>query len=112
MIITFQSDKFAKDCNDDKRRTRRFGPKRAALLKQRLDELVSCPVLKVMTTLPKPRCHELKGNHAGHLSVDLDHPYRLIFEPAINPTPKRKDGGLDWEKVEAISIIGIEDTHE
>jgi len=43
--------------------------------------------------------------------VDLDHPYRLIFVPDHNPVPKREDGGLDWSRVTAVIILGVEDTH-
>ncbi len=57
------------------------------------------------------RCHELTGDRARQLSIDLDHPYRLIFEPVEEPPPLKRDGGLDWSAVLAIRIIGIEDTH-
>ncbi len=57
------------------------------------------------------RCHELIGNRAGQLSLDLDHPYRLIFEPADEPIPQKDDGGLDWTMVTSVVIIGVEDTH-
>jgi proteic killer suppression protein len=43
--------------------------------------------------------------------MDLDHPYRLIFEAANDPIPRKEDGGLDWMKISAIVIIGVEDTH-
>ena len=61
------------------------------------------------------RCHELtEGRRRGqfHLSVDLDHPYRLIFVPDHDPIPKREDGGLEWSQVTAIKILGVEDTHD
>ena len=45
-------------------------------------------------------------------SANLDHPYRLIFRPAEEPVPVKEDGGLDWARVTAVVIIGIEDTHE
>ena len=45
------------------------------------------------------------------LSVDLDGPYRLLFKPANTPVPLREDGGLDWSRVTAITILGITDTH-
>ena len=48
----------------------------------------------------------------SQLSVDLDHPYRLIFTPAHDPVPRLEDGGLDWSQVTAITILGVEDTHE
>jgi len=51
------------------------------------------------------------GNRAGQLSVDLDHPYRLLFTVA-EPIPRRDDGGLDWERTTQIVVIGVENTHE
>jgi len=53
----------------------------------------------------------LSGNRAGQLSVDLDHPYRLLFIVANEPTPMKDNGELDWVKVTEIEIIGIVDTH-
>ena len=60
---------------------------------------------------PPHRCHELTGNRKGQLSMDLDHPYRLLFQPNHDPLPVRKEGGLDWNLVTAIKILEIEDTH-
>jgi hypothetical protein len=56
------------------------------------------------------RCHELHGDRSGQLSLDLDHPYRLLFRPAGDPEPG-PGGGLDWAAVRAVVVIGIEDTH-
>ena len=53
-----------------------------------------------------------EGNFKGKLSVDLDGPYRLIFEPADDPIPRKEDGGLDWSRVRSIRILKIEDTHD
>jgi len=57
------------------------------------------------------RCHELTGKRKGTLSLDLDGPYRLIIQPLHNPLPERPEGGLDWNGITAIKILGIEDTH-
>jgi proteic killer suppression protein len=43
--------------------------------------------------------------------LDLDGPYRLLFEPSQDPVPIKPDGGLDWSLVTAIRITGIDDTH-
>ena len=64
-----------------------------------------------MRRLPQVRCHELKANRAGQLAVNLDQPYRLIFEPADDPLRRKGDGGLDWAKVTAVTILGVEDYH-
>lgn len=112
MDIIFQDRKLEKACNDQSLLVRRFGPIRAKLLRRRLDEFRAADTLEVMRSLPQVRCHELKGNRAGTLAVDLDHPYRLIFESANNPIPRKSDGGLNWEEVTAIRVLTMEDYHD
>lgn len=63
-----------------------------------------------MRTLPG-RCHELSADHKGQISIDLDGPYRLIFEPAHEPLPVDGNGSLDWVLVTAIRVLCIKDTH-
>lgn len=74
-------------------------------------ELNAAQNLVDISRLPSARCHELSGNRAGQLSVDLEHPYRLLFIVGNNPRPERESGGLDWEGVTEIEIIAIADTH-
>jgi proteic killer suppression protein len=88
-----------------------YGLRRENLILLRLDELYAAESLETLRFLPQARCHELKGNHEGKLSVDLDHPYRLLFKPANNPVPLKPDKGLDWSGVTEIEILGVEDTH-
>jgi plasmid maintenance system killer protein len=111
MDIIFKKAKFQKECNDHKILVRKYGPLKAKLLNRRLEQLRAAEVLEDLRNLPQVRCHELVGDRSGQLSVDLDHPYRLIFEPT-EPIPRKTDGGLDWEKITSITILGIEDTHE
>lgn len=111
MNITFASRKFQKTCEDQKERTRTYGPERAKLLALRLSQLRAAANLEVMRTLPQVRCHELTNNRKGQLAVDLKHPYRLIFEPANDPIPTKPDGGLDWTQVTAINILEVVDYH-
>ena len=89
---------------------RRHGDRRARIIRRRLDDLRAATVLEDMRSLPG-RCHELRGDRAGQLSLDLDYPYRLIFEPANDPTPHKANEGLDWTKITAVEIVGVEDTH-
>ena len=111
MDIEFEGSKFEKQSNSHRLLVRKHGQERANKIRQRLDDLHAATVLEDMRMLPG-RCHELHGNRAGQLSLDLDHPYRLIFEPANNPVPKKQDGGIDWTEVTAVRIIGVDDTHE
>lgn len=90
---------------------RRHNLQRAKLIRRRLDDLRAAQTLEVMRNLPG-RCHELKGDRSGQLSVDLDGPYRLLFNPAHDPIPAKEDGGLDWTRVTAIILLGVVNTHE
>jgi plasmid maintenance system killer protein len=108
--IAFDDRKLEKEWNNLPQLTRRHGDRRAKLIRRRLDELRAAETLEDMRYLPGPRCHELKQDRAGQLSVDLDHPYRLIFTPAA-PALTKPDGGLDWTQVTVIVVLGVEDTH-
>ncbi len=110
MDILFASSELADECNDSKRLLRKHNRARAKLIRRRLDDLRAAPNLHAMRNLPG-RCHELKGNRAGQLSVDLDGPYRLVFAPAHNEIPVKPDGGLDWGRVTAVAVIKVVDTH-
>ena len=102
MDILFQDQKLAKICAKDALLIRKYGPIRAKLIRKRLE---------VLRSLSQMRCHELKGSREGALAVDLDHPYRLIFESADDPIPRKPDNGLDWKRVTAIRILTVEDYH-
>jgi proteic killer suppression protein len=111
MEISFKNAGIQKLCSQSAVAQRKLGAKIARKLQQRLMELKAAGTLSEISRLPPARCHELKGNRKGQLSVDLLHPYRLLFVPADDPTPKKYEGGLDWSKVTDIKIIGIDDTH-
>ena len=111
MNIAFSSDRFRKVCNNHRLLVKRHGLRRAQKIRRRLDDLRAARFLDDLRHLPG-RCHELKGNRSDQLSLDLDYPYRLIFEPADDPSFRKPDGGLDWTKITDIVILGVEDTHE
>lgn len=111
MDIAFTKAEDAKNWNDLSRLVRRHGALRAKLIRRRLDELKAAVCLELMRSLPG-RTHELRGTRSGQLSIDLDGPYRLIFKPAEEPPPSKKDGGLNWAEVTAIVILEVADTHE
>jgi len=110
--ILFKNHKLEKLFNDERALRRERGDRQAELLRQRMTELRAAENLETMRYLLRARCHELKGDRKGQLSVDLNHPYRLLFAPDHEPIPVLLDGGLDWTKVTRIRILGIEDTHE
>lgn len=111
MDILFQDHKLEKLFNNDSLLFRKYGTECAKLLKRRLDELRAADNLEILRSLSRARCHELKGDRAGTLAVDAKNPYRLIFEPAHEPVPRKPDGGLDWAQVTIVRVLSVEDYH-
>jgi len=100
-----------KQCESWNSRRRVFGDERGKRLGRRLSALLAASCLEDLRGAPG-RLHELKGDRAGQLSLDLDGPYRLIFEPVLsegdNPGPT---DGLSWSQITHVRILSIEDTH-
>ena len=111
MIIYFRTKRLQNICNNTNEAIKKLGPEMARKLQQRLMELKAASCLTDISKVPPPRCHELSGDRDGQLSVDLAHPYRLLFISAVDPIPLTQDGGLDWAKVTEIEIVEIVDTH-
>ncbi len=112
MLTSFKNKKFEKECNDLKLLRREWGTEQARLIARRLTELAAADNLETMRLLPQARAHELKGNREEQISLDVKHPYRLIIIPDYDVPPRRKDGGLDWQKITKIKILEVTDTHE
>jgi len=112
MHITFKTRKLQKICSIKAESQKHLGTKCGRKLQQRMMELKAASSLAEISHLPPARCHELAGNRASQLSVDLEHPFRLLFIVANSPYPERESGGLEWEGVTDIEIIDITDTHD
>lgn len=84
---------------------------RARKIDQRLSDLKAAESLEVMKSIPAARCHELTGNRAGQIAVDISTNFRLIFKPDHDPIPIKEDSGLDWAGVTIIRILKVEDYH-
>ena len=111
MEIFYSSRKLKKTLTTSSKLVRKYGKRQANEIQKRITQLDMADTLAQISPFPPTRCHELVGDRAGQLSLDLKHPYRLIIEPANEPIPLKEDGGLDWSQVTEIRIIGVEDTH-
>ena len=114
MEPSFKNNKLAKSFNERAQLERIHGALRARKIQIRMKELRAATSLIDFWPPKSPpgRCHELhEGRRSGQLSVDLDHPCRLVFIPDHDPVPMPEDGGLDWSQVTAVKILGVEDTH-
>lgn len=112
MDILFHGRKMQRDCSCLRDAVKGWGDEGGRLIMLRLDQLRAAETLEVMKSLPRARCHEMTGDRQGQLSVDLKHPYRLFFKPAMGPVPQKGDGGLDWSGVTAIMILEVDDPHD
>jgi proteic killer suppression protein len=109
MEITFATAKLAKLCNSEVALIRTYGVRCATRIRLRLQQLEAVSTLADMVF---DRPHELKGDRAGQVSLDLVHPLRLVICPDANPVPRKPDGGIDRTKVDTVTVIEITDTHE
>ena len=115
MDILFKRKKDRDLCNKDALLRKKYqgNPRRYKLIRARLDELADAENLEVMRSIPQAHCHELKASRKGQLAVNLDQGYRMVFEPANEPIPRKPDGGLDWSRITAIRILQLaEDYHD
>ena len=111
MLLSFKNKGLEKEFCDIKLLRRRWGEEQAKLIARRLDQLRAADNLEVLRTLPQLRAHELKGNRAEQISLDVKQPYRLLIVPDHEETPRKQDGGLDWQKITKVKVLGVEDTH-
>lgn len=111
METTFAKQKLQKQCSTEKAMRRQFGTDIARRLARRLQELEAADSLAELRVLPQARAHELTGDRAGQIALDLIHPRRLILEVANDPVPRHDDGRLDWKRVTNVTVIEIVDYH-
>ena len=90
---------------------RAFGKACAAKLKRRLAVLEAAESLADVPKQRPERCHALKADRHGQFAVDVDHPFRLVFEPADPVTCTAEGGNIAEREVKAIRILAPEDHH-
>ena len=87
-----------------------MGNIRAKLYVKRMNDLYKVYSLEDVRTLPG-NYHELSGDRKGQWACNLDHPYRLIFEPYEKPIPTDENGKYIWLEIKKIEIVEIVDYH-
>ena len=114
MEISAKTRKLKNILEDESLCIRRYGEEMTKKISLRLAELQAAESLSAFwpPNSGPERCHELKGNLKGTYSMDLKHPFRLLFIadhdrlPPETTDPKEK-----WANITAIQVTGIEDTH-
>lgn len=111
MDVTFKTAELRLLCNDERAGKKKLGAPGQKKLRGRLDDLAAASTLAEVRNLPG-RCHELKGDRAGHLALDLHGGCRLEICPAHAPRPTKPDGGLDWTRVTRVCVVYVGDYHD
>ena len=113
MQVFFKTDKLAKIAQSVVTLTRHYGESGRWIAKC-IAALRAAPTLGEFfkPALHRFRCHLLHNDKKGKYSLDERDPYRVLFEPKP-PVPKKDDGGIDVDKVEAVVVTDLHiDTHE
>ncbi len=111
MEVGFRTTQLAKACSDHRARQRRFGTERAKKILLRLNQMTAAASVGELMTLPQARCHPWSAGSGDQFTVDLDGPYRLLFEVADEPVPRLSDGGVAVDHVHQITVIEVTDPH-
>ena len=111
MEILFKNRKIQKIMSSQAELVREYGAANARLIMRRLLVLDAANCLADIPSGPPERCHALIGKRKGQYAVDVQHPYRIILEPADDPIPTHDDGSIDLERVTSIRMLEVTDYH-
>ena len=111
MHITFSTRKLEKTFNTEKALIRTYGDRMKNVIVNRMAVLAVASNLALVPTTPPERMHQLSGNLKEQFAVDLIDPFRLVFKPNHEPLPRKDDGGIDRQLIDAIMILDVEDYH-
>lgn len=111
MQISFKHKKLAKIFNSENELLKAYGADNGRRIARRVQNIADASNLAELAKIPQTRVHELSGDRDEQISVDVKHPYRLLLVSDHEDTPRKEDGGLDWNRITRVMIIGIEDTH-
>jgi plasmid maintenance system killer protein len=109
--ITFINKKLEKLLSTQKELMRTYGPDNGKRIALRLQNIADASNLAELAKLPQTRLHELSGDRDEQISLDVKHPYRLLFAVDHDQTPRKEDGGLDWPRITKVKVLEVADTH-
>jgi proteic killer suppression protein len=111
MDVTFASRKLQKVCESEKDLRRAYGNDCAKKAMNRLSDLRAAATLEDMRNLPG-RCHELTGERAGQLGINLTGGRRLVIVPSAGWPSGKDKGSHVWHEVDAVQVLEIVDYHD
>ena len=111
MEIDFRIRKLERTFNAADALKKTYGARMARVIMMRMAVLKAAHSLAAVPATPPDRRHQLRGDRDEQFTVDLVHPYRLVFAASHEPVPRKDDGGIDVEQVTAITILDVVDCH-
>ena len=108
MEYDFADRRLQRACASEAKLRSEYGAVRARKISQRLQQLRVAESMADLPTMPG-RFHALGGDRAGCFSLDLDGPYRLIFEPGKGSG--NDSGNLDLASVRSVVVLEVVDYH-
>jgi len=110
MEISHANSRIRKVCTELREMRKKLGDVRSKNLLARLDQLQGADCLEDLRNAAG-NWHELSQNRKGQIAANIGQPYRLVIVPTDDPPPIKPDGGLDWTKITAITVLEIVDYH-
>ena len=80
MQIEYKNKQIEKLCENNGFAQKKLGERRAEKLDQRIGEIRAADSVEQMIQFRIGGCHQLRQDRKGQYAVDLDQPYRLVFE--------------------------------
>jgi proteic killer suppression protein len=115
MEVAVPNNRLRRDIENDAARKKRFGKDMAQKIVLRRAALIAAESLADFWPPHSgpERVHELKkGDLLGTFSMDLKHPFRLLFNAiGIEKKSPGDDEKKRWESIKSVEIIRVEDTH-
>ena len=107
MEILFKTKKLQKTFNSEQLLIRQYGKENGRLIMRRMTILDAAECLGDVPQTRPERCHALLGDRRGQYAIDVKYPFRILFQPANDPLPRRTDGSLDLSRVTSIQILDV-----
>ncbi len=111
MEIVFRTRKLEKAFNSANTLQKTYGARMAKVIMVRMAVLRAAHNLSMVPNTKPDRRHQLGGDRDEQFAVDLVQPWRLVFKAGHEPAPRAEDGGIDTERVTAITILDVIDYH-
>lgn len=109
MKLTFKSVPLQRLLESQKMIQKTYGRDSERKIQQQMALLGSAESMQDVFSGPG-KWHELTGNRKRQCSGNAGGGLRILIEP-VPPVPLREDGGVEWTKIDAVRIVGVEDYH-